>query len=368
MVGSTEKSIADSGRSGNAEAEAESGPDVLAAISREHRRRTSCAVAALRSSIRDGDGNGATFIDIVEGWIDEAMLRGLIKLDDSGFAIANNPAQAHVADIPEDHPERAEEYRRRLAFGSKLRWVDPEQNDEACGDTREIEALSALLKLGHAQTYAQAMLGAEMAEVPIVFDLTMQRLDPAVTCVANRTFRGVARVTLDAVRPLLEEETKQHAKVEAWQAGLQLAMMQLTTSELRGTAAVRYVLDAMALAGGELHGNFGKGMPHHMKEAARVLRTMEKAGGKGYKVTLREKPGPGWSRPWGAAQRFAKAFGITLPNEAEMKRDRTAERARNSTDTDRAHAARASRKMPPCEARHVDRGDHRPPRRGRDSR
>src|SRR5690606_34327504 len=130
----------------------------------------------------------------------------------------------------------------------------------------------------------------------------------AVTCVANRTFRGVARATLAAVRPLLEEETKEQSGVASWQPALQVAMIHLATSDKRGIEAVRVVLEHMELAAGELHGPFAKQLPAHMREAARVLGTFERSGSNGYQITLREKPGRGWYRPWGAARKFAKAF------------------------------------------------------------
>lgn len=291
-------------------------------------------------------------------------MRGLVHLDESGFAKAENPAQSQPSDIPTGHPSPHEEFRKRLQFGLKLSFVDHAHLTESIGDSREVEALKTILKLGHVQTFAQARLGAEMVDVPPLLDLAVADLDPAVTCVANRTYLGVARATLAATRPLLNEQVKRNSKLETWQAGLQIAMLQLATSERRGADAVQLVLDSMMLACGELYGNFGKGLPGQLREAARVLRGLEKPDGKGYKVTLRDKPGPTWVRPWGAARKFAKAFGHELPRESEKKRDRTAERAMNTADTDRPHSKKTSRNMGTREVRRINRGDHRPPRGG----
>lgn len=292
----------------------------------EHRLQTTRAVSTLRSLIRDQNGNGPTMENVLDGWIDAAILRGLIRLDESGFAIADDAARPIPADIPADHPDSSGEYTRRLKFGNSFWPYDPASLDESVGDYREVEALKLILKLGYAQTYAQAMLGAEMVDVPLFASQATYRLDPAVTCVANHTFRGVARVTLEALKPLLDEEVKSQFRMQPWQASLQLAMLQLQMERKYGVEAVDFVLAGMEITSGELHGNFRNRLPNHVRAAVQVLKRRERADGEGYRISMKKNPGKGWVRPWGAAREFAEAFGINMPPEAEVKRDKTAER------------------------------------------
>lgn len=172
-----------------------------------------------------------------------------------------------------------------------------------------------------------------MAEPPLFLVIAAADLLAGVAPIANHSFRGVTRDVLTRMRPILEEHLTRLHRAEPWKLALQNAFFALPMLNAKTPRqAVKGILDLLNVSC-DPPAVFRHALPRHIRAAEIVLKGLRRAEGKGYRIIYGRKPGKGNVTPWGAARRFAGAFGIEIGRESEAKRDRTAERAERGSVT-----------------------------------
>lgn len=292
-------------------------------MDRESQQRTRRALDTLLALARDGRPE---WQDLMTAWIEDAALRGLLVLEE-GYVRAEIPDGPQLSEIPKDATDRIGELRRRHEADRGRLFADPEMLHARVADQNEVAALKIVLQGGHAQSVAMHALGAEMVEVPLFLTLAASDLLAGAAPTANHSFRGVSREVLATMQPILEEHLVRLRRADAWKLALQNAFFSLPmTGAKTPRAAVNAVLDLLRVAC-KPPAAFTHALPKHIKEAERVMRDLRRPDGKGWRVVYGPKPGRGNVTPWGAARKFALAFGIDIGRQSEAKRDRTKERA-----------------------------------------
>lgn len=287
--------------------------------------------------------DGVEWRELLEVWIEDAHRRGLLVLVD-GLVHAELPDVPRLEDVPEDVEDRYGELRRLRQADHERVLADASRLTARVADHREVDALGVVLQGGHAQSLAMYALGAEMVDVPFFLSLAASDLATGSAPMAHASFRGVSRTVVERTRPVLEAHLARHHRADAWKLALQNAFFALPMVPAKSPReAVCAVLDLMAAAC-EPPAVFRHALPKHVAAAERVLRDLRKREGAGYRITLGPKPGRGNVTPWGAARKFARAFGVEIGKESEVKRNRTAERAeRTSPPRDGRGSGRTAR-------------------------
>lgn len=264
--------------------------------------------------------------ELMTAWIEDAAVRGFLVIED-GVVRAEIPDLPMLDDIPEDVVDRYAELRRRREADHRRVLRDRDLLGARVADQNEVAALNIVLDDGHAQSIAMHALGADMVDVPILLSMAARDLLAGVAPVANHSFRGVSRSVLARVQPVLEEHLAKVHRADMWKLALQNAFFALPIANAKTPrAAVKAVLDLLRVAC-EPPSVFQHALPRHMAAAERVVRDLRRPDGKGYRIVYGPKPGRGNVTPWGAARKFALAFGIDIGRQSETKRDRTQERA-----------------------------------------
>jgi hypothetical protein len=292
-------------------------------MDRESQQRTREALRSLLAVVREGRPDWG---DLMTAWIEDAALRGLLVLDD-GHVRAEIPDGPQLGEIPNHVEDRIAELRRRHEADRRRLFADPEALHERVADQHEVAALKIVLEGGHAQSTAMHALGAEMVEVPLFLTFAANDLVAGAAPIANHSFRGVSRETLARMQPILEQHLARIHRADAWKLALQNAFFSLPmTAAKTPRAAVTAILDLLRVAC-EPPAVFRHALPKHLSAAERLMKQLRRPDGKGWRVVYGPKPGRGNVTPWGAARKFALAFGIDIGRQSEAKRDRTRERA-----------------------------------------
>ena len=246
------------------------------------------------------------FRDYVAERVRRGVERGLISRDsDSGLAVAEAGPQ------PQGVPADVAAQCRDPRF---MAWIE---------DIREVEDLRYMLREGEAHAVALKALGVTVVEAPVLTSFAARVFAPLVSLAAH----GVPESRREDSESLLTAMLRVRMPLTRWQWALvnlfEVLWPGIALRHKRPKERVEACLEVLRGSVDDLPRNLREPRPDHLEKAARVTQHLKVTHAKAGRTTV---------SPWGAAQRFAKAFGVPFPrNRFEAERDHKAEQARRES-------------------------------------
>ncbi len=185
----------------------------------------------------------------------------------------------------------------------------------------EVEDLNWILQeSGYAQAQALRALGVDLVEAPTMLSLTATGMAPLVSLVAH----GLPANLLARATSIVDAALEKTEPIRGWRRALMIVFQFFHTDpnyidRAHPEDSVPKILNFLRLAAGSLPKRLEEPLPQHIASAVEVIRNLP---------TIRAKGGgrDGALTPWGAARRFAEAFGIPSPqSEYDAKRSAPSE-------------------------------------------
>lgn len=276
--------------------------------------RLALAVRLIRDAVRESP---YPFREIVAAWIQDAVARGLVRRRGE-WAVAENPNVPKFEDVSSDVADRSVEYKARLDEDRAALSRDFAKLSERVADNKEVDALSILLRDGHAQSVAMRALGIELVEAGFLDELAANGLAQTLAVVAHG--RGVPASVLAEAMPIIESFVVDRERFKPWFLSLQIAMFGVDRQKAPRDQVVE-ILDRFAVGTASFVPRaFQERASRHMKAATEFMRRMRVKDVKPEFQPEASRRGPTLSR-YGAARDFAKCFGVSVPaRESDARR------------------------------------------------